>query len=216
MRSFSVIFLGILASFSILRAPAGAQENKKNVGMQGMPGMDNGQMKGMQMGGDSLITMHEPLSAAYFERIGRWKDAAGESKWKPNVAMVAYRIWMQAASEQPRCPGESQVADFLQDWSERKYVDKFATREVQKQFGLSRATTLLYFISGQRFPIFDSRVRRAMRRLLNSSIPKDVPWYLDSFHPLFREIAALCDSKNVRTVDQALFSYGDRSFEFAD
>jgi hypothetical protein len=166
---------------------------------------------------DKLIAKHEPLSAAYIVRIGKWKDAAeAESKWKLNVASVAYQIWMQAASEPPRCPDESQVADFLQDWSERKYVNNYGSGAREMHFGLSRATTLLYFISGQRFPIFDSRVIRAMKRLLNLSVPNSVRWYVDSFRPLFREIAVLCGTENVRTVDKALFSYGGRSLEFPD
>lgn len=166
---------------------------------------------------DKLIENPEPLSAAYYVRIGMWKDAAeAESKWKPNVASVAYQIWMQAASKPPRCPGESEVADFLQDWSERKYVNHYGSGSREMRFGLSRATTLLYFISGQRFPIFDSRVIRAMKRLLNSPVPNDVGWYVDSFRPLFREITGLCGTENVRTVDKALFSYGGRSLEFPD
>jgi hypothetical protein len=166
---------------------------------------------------DSLIAIHEPLSAADFERIGRWKDGAEtESRWKPNVASVAYLIWMQSASELPKCPDENRVADFLQDWSERKYTDKYISREVQKRFGLSRATTLLYFISGGRFPIFDARVRKALTRLLNSSVPNEVRWYVESFRPLFSEITVLCGAENVRTVDKALFSFGDRSLEFSD
>jgi hypothetical protein len=164
---------------------------------------------------DSLIEKHESLSAADFERIGRWKDGAeSDGKWKPDVASVAYQIWMQVASELPRCPDESRVADFLQDWSERKYADKYASRTVQKRFGLSRATTLLYFISGKRFPIFDSRVRRAMTRLLNSPVRNNVRWYVDSHCPLFSEIAALCGAEDMRTLDKALFSFGDRSLEF--
>ena len=164
---------------------------------------------------DSLITKYESLSAADFERIGRWKDGAKtEGKWKPNVASVAYQIWMQAASELPACPDESRVADFLQNWSERKYTDKYGSRAVQKRFGLSRATTLLYFISGGRFPIFDSRVRRAMTRLLNSSVRNNVRWYVDSYCPLFSEIATLCGAEDARAVDKALFSFGGRSLEF--
>ena len=166
---------------------------------------------------DKLIAKPEPLSAAYIVRIGRWKDAAqAESKWKPNVASVAYQIWMDAASKPPRCPDESQVADFLQYWSERKYVNNYRSGAREMSFGLSRTTTLLYFISSQRFPIFDSRVIRALKRLLNSTVPKDIRWYVDTFRPLFREIAGLCGTDNVRMVDKALFSYGGRNLEFPD
>jgi len=166
---------------------------------------------------NDLIAKHESLSAADFERIGRWKDGAGtEGRWKPNVASVAYQIWMQAASELPRCPDENRVADFLDNWSERKCRNEYRSGEVQqKRFGLSRATTLLHFISGGRFPIFDSRVRIAMTRLLNSSVPNKVRGYLDSYCPLFSEIAARCGTEDVRVVDNALFCFGDRSLQFS-
>jgi hypothetical protein len=157
-----------------------------------------------------LIAKYKSLSGTDFERIGKWKDRAQtEDRWKPNVASVAYRIWMQAASELPECPEESRVADFLEDWSNRKYTDEYRNGVVrEKSFGLSHATTLLHFISGGRFPIFDSRVREAMKRLLNSRVRKDVRWYLDSYCPLLSEIAALCGTKDLRLVDKALFSYG--------
>jgi hypothetical protein len=168
-------------------------------------------------GHDSLVAKNGQLLAIDFEQIGRWKDdAEAEGKWKPNIASVAYLIWMQAASKPPGCPDESRVADFLQGWSERKYVNNYRSGAREMRFGLSRATTLLYFISGGRLPIFDSRVRRAMTRLLSLHIPNKVAWYMDSFRPLFREIAGLCGTENVRMVDKALFSYGDRNFEFPD
>jgi hypothetical protein len=159
-----------------------------------------------------LIARHESLSAEDFVQIGKWKDAAKtEGKWKPNVAAVAYIIWMEAAQKLPKCPQESDVAAFLDYWSDRTYTDEYengSTRE--KHFGLSRATALLHFISGGAYPIFDSRVRRAMARLLDSSVPPDtVRWYLDSYCPLFLEVAALCDTTDdLRMLDKALFSYG--------
>src|SRR5207245_10859851 len=70
----------------------------------------------------------------------------------------------------------------------------FTSRTMEKHFGLSRATTLLHFVSGGRFPIFDSRVRKAVARLLNCSVPNDVPWYLDSYCPLDRKSTRLNSS----------------------
>jgi hypothetical protein len=162
-------------------------------------------------GYEELIVRHKSFSHADIERIGRWKDnAKTEGKWKPNVASVAYEIWMQAASELPVCPKDDLTADFLDDWSGRKYTDEFGIRRVEKRFGLSRATTLLHFVSGGGFPIFDSRVRKAMTRLLSSHAPNTVRWYLDSYRPLFLEIAALCRTRDLRTVDMALFSHGGK------
>src|SRR5262249_54953507 len=157
---------------------------------------------------DDLIAKRGSLSSADFVRIGKWKDAASTpAKWKANVASVAFDIWMVAASERPKSPHENSVEKFLHDWSERKYTNRFATGTVEKRFGLSRATTLLYFISGGRFPIFDSRVRRAVKRLRDADVPNTARAYVDSYCPLFSEIATRCHSKDVRMVDQALFSY---------
>jgi hypothetical protein len=162
-------------------------------------------------GYSELIAKHKSFVAADFAHIGQWKDAAkAEGKWKPNVASVAYPIWMLAASKLPKCPEGRGVADFLDSWSDKKYTDEFASGPVRKRFGLSRATTLLHFISGGRFPIYDSRVRRAMTRLLSSPVQNTVRWYLDSYCPLFSEIAAHCGTEDLRMVDMALFSYGGR------
>ena len=139
-----------------------------------------------------------------------------DGRWKANVASVAYPIWMLAASELPKCPDQNEVAAFLSDWSNRRYTEEYATRRIEKRFGLSRATTLLYFLSGGRFPIFDSRVRKAMTRLLNSPVPNTVRWYLDSYCSLFSEVAALCGTKDLRMVDMALFSYGARTIPFSN
>jgi hypothetical protein len=102
------------------------------------------------------------------------------------------------------------------DWSARKYNDVYAKGPKQKNLGLSRATALLHFLSGGHFPIFDSRVRKAMSRLLNSSVPNRVHWYLDSYCPLFLEVAAVCGTRDLRMVDMALFSYGERKLPFSN
>jgi hypothetical protein len=166
-------------------------------------------------GYDELIAKHKSFLGADFEQIGKWKDAARTAgKWKANVASVAYPIWMLAASELPKCPEEGELTGFLVDWSGRTYMDQYATGPRKKRFGLSRTTTLLHFLSGGRFPIFDARVRKAMARLLNSPVPNTVRWYLDSYRPLFLEIAALCATTDLRMVDKALFSYGGRILPF--
>jgi hypothetical protein len=115
----------------------------------------------------------------------------------------------------PKCPERSEVTKFLADWSERKYLDEYANGSREKHFGLSRATTLLHFLSGGRYPIFDRRVRTAMTRLLNIAVPNEIPWYLDSYCPLFLEVAAMCGTTDLRAVDKALFSYGDRILPFS-
>ena len=164
-----------------------------------------------------LIEKYKTLSSTDFEGIGRWKDAANTpAKWKANVASVAYKIWMQAASDLPPCPEDDHIAEFLENWSKRAYIDEYKNRVVKKEFGLSRATTLLHFLSGSRFPIFDSRVRRALKRLLNMSVTNTVHWYLHSYVPLFSELAETCGTDDQRTLDMALFSYGGRTLQFPD
>ncbi|HVB32751.1 MAG TPA: hypothetical protein VNJ52_00040 [Patescibacteria group bacterium] len=157
-----------------------------------------------------LVARYKSLSAEDFERIGKWKDSATtEAQWQPNVASVAYLIWKRAAKELPGCPEPNQVADFLDRWSGETYNDKFSNKRVVKHFGLSRATALLHFLSGGRYPIFDARVRTAIARLCNCAVQNTIPWYLDSFCPIFRELARLCETENdLRRLDKALFSYG--------
>jgi hypothetical protein len=160
---------------------------------------------------DYLMARHKSFSAADFERIGKWKDGVTTgSKWRSNIASVAYEIWMQAASELPQCPIDGHIQEFLTDWSERKYTDKYKSGEQrEKRFGTPRAATLLYFISGGRFPIVDRRVRKAIRRLLNCAEPPNtVGWYVDAYCPLFTEIGALCNPRDKRDIDKALFAYG--------
>jgi hypothetical protein len=159
-----------------------------------------------------LIERCPAFSAEDFERIGKWKDGVKtEPQWRPNVASVAYRIWMEAARELPKCPDEGEVRTFLDYWSGKAYTDEFTSKSVTKHFGPPRATTLLHFVSGGRFPIFDSRVRKAYARLNGSSMPPNtVEWYLNSYCPFFSELAALCECKadTSRILDKALFSYG--------
>jgi hypothetical protein len=159
-----------------------------------------------------LIARHAAFSSDDFERIGKWKDGVTTKtlgKWKPNVAMVAYEIWMRIAMNSPKDPAESGVESFLEHWSEQTYIDVFPNKSVVKHFGLSRATTLLHFVSGGRFPIFDSRVRTAVARLLGSKIPPDsVRWYCDQYRALFADIASRCEADSFRQLDRALFTYG--------
>jgi hypothetical protein len=108
-----------------------------------------------------LITKHRAFTANDFIRVGKWKDGVtSDNQWKPNVASVAYEIWEEAAKEIPTCPQESNVATFVENWSNKKYTDKFTNCSREKIFGPPRATTLLHFLSGGNYPIFDSRVER--------------------------------------------------------
>jgi len=164
-----------------------------------------------------IINRHAGFGAEDFRRIGMWKDGiatevARAAKWKENVASVAFLIWEQAASERPGCPAgdEGQLREFLERWSARTYTDTYSSGVSRsKRFGLSRATTLLHFLSGGFYPIFDSRVRVAIARLTNEpEMDYTLGAYLDGCIPKCRELASLCHARNIREVDKALFSYG--------
>ena len=119
-----------------------------------------------------------------------------------------------------RVPGQAidpdGIADFLNQWSCRKYEDERRESRIRKKFGLSRATTLLHFMSGGSFPIFDSRVRRALIRLTVARVPYTILCYLELYRPIFLELARACDTYDLRAVDKALFSYGKKTLRFLD
>jgi hypothetical protein len=158
------------------------------------------------------------LSSDDFEQVGRWKEGCrkpNHGSWKTGTPK-GYDIWMRAKEEAPECPEQSELSRFLENWSEREFVaGKKDDQDLWKKFGLSRATTLLHFISRGQYPIFDSRVATAMTHL-GSPIKKTIDGYLKSFCPLFREIADVCGVAGIdglRKLDNALFKYGaDTSF----
>lgn len=158
----------------------------------------------------ALIACCDIFQAFHYERIGKWKDnAKSPARWRPNVASVAYEIWMQAAAQLPRCPADQGILTFLEEWSERRYQDQYASGTTRvKRFGLSRASTLLHFISGGHYPIFDSRVVAAVSHLLNSPMDYTVGSYMDSYCPTFQRLADACQTTDMRLLDKALFSYG--------
>jgi hypothetical protein len=162
---------------------------------------------------NELIKKSESFTAEDFRRIGKWKDGVtAEGRWKPNVASVAYLIWERMAIELPECPTESGVEAFLKDWANRQYEDLTKNGARKKHFGVSRASTLLHFVSAGRYPIFDSRVRKAISRLLGRPELWDtVSVYMTTFLPIFNELGEYCGCKNtndLRTLDKALFAYG--------
>ena len=111
-----------------------------------------------------LIAKQGELLSEDFEEVGRWKEGClkpDHGSWKTGTPR-GYDVWMQAKAEMPRCPEEGGISGFLRDWSERRFA---AGKDQIKRFGLSRATTLLHFISGGRYPILDARVLAAMTRL---------------------------------------------------
>jgi hypothetical protein len=99
---------------------------------------------------------------------------------------------MQIKAELPKYPPEDGITAFLKNWSEKTFAAGIRSgRALQYRFGLPRSTTLLHFISGGEYPIYDSRVATAMTRL-GSPIADNVDAYLNSFCPLFSDLASVC------------------------
>ena len=160
-----------------------------------------------------LIAHQGKLSAEDFEQIGKWKEGClkpGHGSWKTGTPR-AYDVWMQAKAQLPNCPDTPEkIIAFLENWSDRKFTA--GKDQSRKRFGLSRATTLLHFLGGGKYPILDSRVVTAMSRLgspIDNAETSD--GYLNSFCPLFFDLAAACGvsgEKGLRKLDNALFKYG--------
>lgn len=158
-----------------------------------------------------LMAKQGELSADAFEQVGKWKEGClkpGNGRWKSGTP-VAYDVGMQAKAELPKCADKEGITAFLTDWAERKFA---AGRDQRKRFGLSRATTLLHFVSGGQYPILDARVVTAMARLGSPIDDREtIGGYLTSFCHLFSELAAVCgasDTEGLRRLDNALFNYG--------
>lgn len=129
--------------------------------------------------------------------------------WRPNVASVAYSIWMEAANELPGSHFDESTAEaFLKYWETRKCTCEQKTGTVERRFGLSRASTLLHFVSGGKFPILDRRVRAAIQSLTGGLARNTVDWYCYTFCRVFTALAAECHTQDVRRLDNALFEYG--------
>lgn len=152
------------------------------------------------------------------EQIGRWKegllDDTSNKKWKSFVASVGYDVWIAAKNDPPGRPTNDGVAEFLQNWSDKKFNASKKNGMVQtKRFGLARATTLLHFISGGDFPIYDQFAGRGLRRLGGPAVPQPVTvrWYLAKFRPELIKLADRCgfsSLEDLRMLDKALWRYG--------
>jgi len=159
---------------------------------------------------ETLIGKEGILSTDDFIQIGRWKDAAqSNDKWRPNVASVAFPAWRDASVELPNHRiEEATVEAFLKKWTHYSYPDASSrNKNGKKRMGLSRATTLLHFMTGGQFPIFDSNIRRAAKSLCNRPAPNRIEWYMASYIPFFRELVTECRA-TARRVDKALHAYG--------
>jgi len=93
MRPFSAELLAILAAVLIFPAVSGAQQNKKDTDMPGMPGMDNQQMAGMPMSGNDLITMNPETLLQEIVRHGASGTGAEPNSTPIPMLMTTKRAW---------------------------------------------------------------------------------------------------------------------------
>jgi len=119
---------------------------------------------------------------------------------------------MQTKAESPTCPEKNDVATFLTDWSERRFLagQRKNGQPFSPSFGLSRATTLLHFISGGIYPILDSTVLTALTRL-GSPVKGTTGEYTNTFCSRFSELASACAMSGIeglRKLDNALTTFG--------
>lgn len=123
-----------------------------------------------------------------------------------------FSIWQEASRELPGKTVEDNPS-FLREWSNRLYADAHSRNSSgNKRFGLSRATAILHFMTGGEFPIYDSRVRRAIRRLTGSPAPDTIRWYLGLYRRMFSELKNICNT-TARSLDKALFACGGKALE---
>ena len=177
---------------------------------------------------DYLVRKASKMTSDDLRILGAWKDGALEKsvfsgegqfdpnntkysfngKWKPSAASVAFETWETIAEElggnmQDGYPPDPE--EFLRKWEQERAGAK------AKRFGLSRATSLLHFISGGRYPIFDKNVRRGMHLLTGTTVEYTLEWYSGGFRKLFSELARECKCEtNPRKVEMALFAYGKK------
>jgi hypothetical protein len=118
----------------------------------------------------SLATRRPACRDSLKPRLG--SDTEGcDAKTRRPVRRVVPLLALQPSPTPHGGPQATEVSERIQDWCS----------SAETRFGLFRANTLLHFISYGRDPIFDSRVRRAASRLLDSPVPNTVQSYLDSY-----------------------------------
>ena len=92
MRSYSTILLTMLTAILVLPQVAGAQEPKKD-DMQGMPGMDAGQMQGMQVDDEDPITMRPRTFLQEIVRHGTSGTDAEPNSTPIPMLMAKKKAW---------------------------------------------------------------------------------------------------------------------------
>ena len=189
MRPFLRKFSAILAALLILPAVAGAQQDKKNADMQDMPGMDNGQMQGMQMGADDLITMHRKTFLQEIVRHATSGTSAEPDSTPVPMLMTAKGAWMLMFHANVFVLDEQQSSPRGEDkFFSTNWFMGMAQRPLGPGVFTARAMLSLEpaTVTGRQYPLLFQQGETAFGKPI-----------VDGQHPhdLFMEIAALYDLK---------------------
>jgi hypothetical protein len=186
MRPWIAMFLLLLA----IPAPAGAQQSgKKDNDMQGMPGMGDPQMQGMNMGGTDLMTMHpETFPQEIVRHTGSGTSAEPDStpvsmlmtkKGKWALMFHANVFVLDEQQSSPRGGGKFFSTNWFMGMAQRSFgPGVFTARAMLSQ---EPAT-----ITGRQYPLLFQQGETAFGKPI-----------VDGQHPhnFFMEIAALYDLK---------------------
>jgi hypothetical protein len=201
MRPFLAKLFAILVSLFILPVIAGAQQSKNDADMQGMPGMDNGQMQGMQAGEDDLITMHPTTFLQEIVRHGTSGTSAEPDSTPIPMLMTKKEAWMLMFHANAFVVDEQQSSPRGGDkFFSTNWFMGMAQRPLGPGVFTARAMLSLEpaTVTDRRYPLLFQQGETAFGKPI-----------VDGQHPhdLFMEIAALYDLK--------LGSRGFLSFYFA-
>jgi len=189
MRPFSAELLAILAAVLIFPAVGGAQQNKKDTDMPGMPGMDNQQMAGMPMSGNDLITMNPETFLQEIVRHGASGTGAEPNSTPIPMLMTTKRAWrlmfhanafvMDEQQSSPRGGDKFFSTNWFMGMAQRPLGPGVFT--ARAMLSLEPAT-----VTARRYPLLFQQGETAFGKPIT-----------DGQHPhdLFMEIAALYDLK---------------------
>ena len=156
---------------------------------------------------------------------GRWYVLNG--RFEDHAASAAAATWRLLAANQAEVDwvlGEFGPGQALNALADLKPGHGGLGASQPKRFGLPRAVVILHMRDPDRFPLFDSRTLRAANRLTGgawatfrypsaqAASAQSADWYLTAWRVLVRHIAREAGA-DLRTVDKALFSYGDKGLD---
>ena len=184
---YRIAMLAILLAMPVLAGPR--QHGKKDDGMRDMPGMNSGQMQGMNMGGSELITMHPEI---FLQEIVR--HAGSGTSVEPNSTPVPM---LMTSKGKWNLMFHANVFVMDEQQSSRRGADRFFSTNwfmgmAQRPLGpgvfTARAMVSLEpaTVTGRQYPLLFQQGETAFGKPI-----------VDGQHPhnFFMEIAALYDLK---------------------